>query len=57
MFFDEKGYVILAKARMAIDKSADPKKAKNNRSAKSRAGHDNTKMKNANPLEQVASGE
>ena len=60
VFFDEKGYVTLAKARMAFDKSTDPKKAKNNRSAKSRAGNagkNNTKKKNGTPLEEVDSGE
>jgi hypothetical protein len=55
VFFDEKGYVILAKARMSFDKSTDPKKAKNNRSAKSRAGKESTRMKNGTPLEHVES--
>jgi hypothetical protein len=55
VWFDEKGYVTLAKARRANDKPVN-KKNRGKRSAKSMAGHGSTK-KNGTPLEQIASGE
>ena len=55
VFFDEKGYVTLAKARKATDQPV--KAPKGTRTAKSRGGHASKSSKTATPLEQVASGE
>jgi hypothetical protein len=55
VWFDEKGYVTLAKARRANDQPVN-KKNRGKRSAKSMAGHGSTKQ-NGTPLEQIASGE
>ena len=57
VWFDEKGFVTLAKARKANDEPVETK-GKIKRSARSRAGHATTnKNSNATPLEQIASGE
>ena len=52
VWFDEKGYVTMAKARKAVDDPVKTKTSGGKRSAKSRAGghHTNTK-KNGTPLE------
>jgi hypothetical protein len=58
VWFDEKGYVTMAKARKAEDEPVKGKAAKGKRSAKSQAWHatQNTK-KNGTPLEKLAEGE
>ena len=57
VWFDEKGFVTLAKARKANDEPVETK-GKIKRSARSRAGHETTnKDSNATPLEKIASGE
>jgi hypothetical protein len=56
VWFDEKGYVTMAKARRANDQPVN-KKNRGKRSAKSMAGHHGSTKQNGTPLEKMASGE